>query len=97
MLQFEEFNPKKIAIDNQMEQIMQLKQDESTIDQGFIKIVIKEIKVYKKYQGCNFLWGQEKYELLNELVATATAEHFAATKTSQSVEQINYSKNLSKR
>ena len=55
MLNFEESKPKLIAINDQMERIMRLKQGDTT-NEDYIKNVIKELKVYEKHAG-DFLWG----------------------------------------
>ena len=49
---------------------MKLKQGSETTNEDFIKTVMKEIKVYKKYGG-NFLWGLSKKE---QLVKRITVE-----------------------
>ena len=54
MIIFEEVNPKTLAIDNQIERIMKLKQVEST-NKDLLKQVQKELKVYEKHGG-DFLW-----------------------------------------
>ena len=50
MLNFEEVKPKVLAIDDQMERIMNLKQKDSS-NEDFVKTVAKELKVYEKYDG----------------------------------------------
>ena len=66
VLNFEETKPIDIALDDQMEVIMNLRQGKLT-NEDFVKIVSKEMKVYKKYGG-NYLWGKVhekklKYEI----------------------------------
>ena len=50
MINFEDVKPKTIAIDDQMERIMKLKQGEST-NEDFLKQVQKELRVYEKHGG----------------------------------------------
>ena len=53
---FEETKPKLLAIDDQMERIMKLKQGDAT-NEDYIKMISKELKVYEKHGG-DFLWGK---------------------------------------
>ena len=55
-LNFEETKPKFLAIDDQMERIMKLKQGDAT-NEDYIKMVSKELKVYENHGG-DFLWGK---------------------------------------
>ena len=55
MNNFEEVTPKTLAIDDQMERIMKLKQGEST-NEDLLKQVKKELKVYEKHGG-DIMWG----------------------------------------
>ena len=54
MINFEEVKPKPLAIDDQMERIMKIKQGEFT-NEDFLKQVQKYLKVYEKH-GSDFLW-----------------------------------------
>ena len=56
VLNFEETKPIDIALDDQMEVIINLRQGRLT-NEDFVKIVSKELKVYEKYGG-NYLWGK---------------------------------------
>ena len=56
VLNFEETKPIDIALDDQMEVITNLRQ-EKMMNEDFVKIVSKEMKVYKKYRG-KYLWGK---------------------------------------
>ena len=47
MVNSEGVKPKTLAIDHQMERITRLKQGESIANKGFLKIVMKELKVFK--------------------------------------------------
>eukprot|EP00557_Chaetoceros_sp_GSL56_P002970 CAMPEP_0176488714 /NCGR_PEP_ID=MMETSP0200_2-20121128/6868_1 /TAXON_ID=947934 /ORGANISM="Chaetoceros sp., Strain GSL56" /LENGTH=957 /DNA_ID=CAMNT_0017885739 /DNA_START=340 /DNA_END=3216 /DNA_ORIENTATION=- len=58
MARFEEVKPKLLAIDDQMQRIMNLRQGEAT-NEEFIKTVTKELKVYEKHGG-DFLWGTKQ-------------------------------------
>jgi hypothetical protein len=69
MVNFEEIKPKILAIDDQMERIMKLKQGEST-NEDFLKQAVKELKVHEKHGG-NFLWGNTQETELNVRVADA--------------------------
>ena len=73
MLNFEEVKPKVLAIDDQMERIMNLKQNESS-NEDFVKTVSKELKVYEKHGG-DFLWGLEQIDGLNERLNKAQLEY----------------------
>ena len=55
-LNFEETKPKFLAIDDQMERIMKVKQGDAT-NEDYIKMVSKELKVYENHGG-DFLWGK---------------------------------------
>ena len=76
MINFEEVKPKILAIDDQMERIMRLKQGEST-NEDFLKQVIKELKVYEKHGG-DFLWGNVQDSELVNRVASAKARYGVA-------------------
>jgi len=69
MINFEEVKPKILAIDDQMERIMRLKQGEST-NKDFLKQVVKELKVYEKHGG-DFLWGNTQETELEDRVTNA--------------------------
>ena len=66
MINFEEDKPKILAIDDQMERIMRLKQGDTTND-DFVKMCQKELKIYEKHGG-DFLWGTVQKEALVDLV-----------------------------
>jgi hypothetical protein len=76
MINFEEVKPKILAIDDQMERIMRLKQGEST-NEDFLKQVIKELKVYEKHGG-DFLWGNAQDSELVNRVTSAKARYGVA-------------------
>ena len=69
MINFEGVKPKTLAIDEQMERIMKLKQGQST-NNNFLKQVRKELKVYEKHSS-DFLWGDTQYTELAEQVKNA--------------------------
>ena len=66
MINFEEDKPKTLAIDDQMERIMRLKQGD-TSNEDFLKMCQKELKIYEKHGG-DFLWGTAQKEALVELI-----------------------------
>ena len=74
MVNFEEVKPKILAIDDQMERIMRLKQGESTTNEDFLKTTMKELKIYEKHNGCNFLWGKLQDETLEEKIKHAKSK-----------------------
>ena len=55
MINFEDVKPETLAINDQMECIMKLKQGEST-NKDILKQLQKELKVYEKHGG-DFSWG----------------------------------------
>jgi len=68
ILKFEETKPKLLAIDDQMELVMTMKQGNST-NEDFIKLMTKEVKVYTKHGG-SFLWGKtQQLELVKRKTA----------------------------
>ena len=69
MINFEDVNPKTLAINDRMERIMILKQGESA-NKDFLKQVQKELKVSDKY-GDDFLWGDAQDTELTERVQNA--------------------------
>jgi len=69
MINFEEVKPKILAIDDQMERIMRLKQGEST-NEDFLKQVVKELKMYEKHGG-DFLWGNTQDTEVDKCVTNA--------------------------
>ena len=69
MINFEYVKPKTLAIDEQMDCIMKLKQGEPT-NTDFLKQVQKDLKVYKKHGG-DFLWGDAQDTELAERVQNA--------------------------
>ncbi len=56
MINFEETKPKTQSLDDQMERIMSLRQGQES-NAEFIKLIVKELKVYEKHGG-DFLWGK---------------------------------------
>ena len=66
VINFEEVKPKLLAINDQMERIMKLKQGEST-NEDFLKQVQKDLKVDEK-NGGDFLWGYAQDLFLLSLV-----------------------------
>ena len=73
VLNFEETKPKLLAVDNQMERIMSIKQGDST-NEDYIKTMSKEIKVYEKHRG-DFLWGRHQELQHKEVLAKAIIVH----------------------
>jgi hypothetical protein len=73
MINFEEVKPKILAIDDQMERIMRLKQGEST-NEDFLKQMVKELKVYEKHGG-DFLWGTTQDTELVDRVTSAKVRY----------------------
>ena len=69
MINFEEVKPKTLAINDQIERIVKLKQGEST-NKDFLKQVQKELKVYEKHGG-DFLWVDAQDTELAERVKNA--------------------------
>ena len=55
MVNFEEVKPKILAINDQMERIMQLKQGESTTDEYFLRTVMKELKSTRNITDAIFM------------------------------------------
>ena len=56
ILNFDESKPKLLAIDDQLELVITLRQGSST-NEDFINLMTKEAKVYSKHGG-SFLWGE---------------------------------------
>ena len=69
MINFEDVKAKMLAIDDQMEIIMKLKQGEST-NKDFLKQVQKELKLYEKHGG-DFLWRDAQDTAIAERVQNA--------------------------
>ena len=76
MIIFKDVKPKTLAIDEQMERIMKLKQGQST-NKDFLKQVQKELKVYEKH-GSDFLWGDTQDTELAEQVKNAKVMYIVA-------------------
>ena len=68
--------PHTLAIDDQMERIMKLKQGKYT-NEDFLKQLQKELKVYKKHGG-DFLWGCSQDTELVERVQNEKIMYAAA-------------------
>lgn len=66
MVRFEEVKPKLLAIDDQMHRIMNLRQGDST-NEDFVKLLVKELKVYEKHGG-DFLWGDTQKNELKQVI-----------------------------
>ena len=79
MINFEDTKPKILAIDDQMERIMKMKQGDSS-NEDFIKLVQKEIKVYEKHGG-DFLWGTTQKEAMKLEMEAAETAHMIANKS----------------
>ena len=79
MLNFEEVKPKVLAIDDQMERIMNLKQKDSS-NEDFVKTVSKELKVYEKHGG-DFLWGLTQVDALNDRLDESKDEYRRANRS----------------
>ena len=62
MVNFEDVKPKVLAMDDQLERIMKLRQG-STSNEDFIKLIQKELKLFEKHGG-SFLWGKTQEEQL---------------------------------
>jgi hypothetical protein len=71
MVRFEEVKPKVLAVDDQMQHIMNMRQGDAT-NEEFVKLLMKEMKVYEKHGG-DFLWGEkQKNDLEKGLVEAKT-------------------------
>jgi hypothetical protein len=79
MVRFEEVKPKLLAIDDQMQRIMNLRQGDST-NEEFVKLLVKELKVYEKHGG-DFLWGEKQEEDLEKALSTLEASSVEKTGT----------------
>ena len=73
VLNFEETKPIYLALDDQMEVIMNLKQGKMT-NEDFVKLVTKELKVYEKYGG-RYLWGKFHDKKLKTELTKAKEEY----------------------
>jgi hypothetical protein len=69
MVRFEKVNPKLLTVDNnqRMHRIMNLKQGEAT-NEDFVKLVVKELKVYEKHGGIFVCGGGQKSDLKTRIV-----------------------------
>jgi hypothetical protein len=74
MVHFEEVKPKLLAVDDQMQRIMNLHQGDST-NEDFIKLLTKELKVYEKHGG-EFLWGDKQQQDLKEKLDNILGKYF---------------------
>ena len=74
MVNFEDAKPNEIAMEEQMERILKLKQSENVPNEDFIKLVQKEIKVYEKHGG-RFMWGDRQDEELNKALKKELEEY----------------------
>ena len=74
MVNFEEVKPKILAIDDQMERIMRMKQGDQN-NEDFVKSVIKELKVYEKHGGGDFLWGNSQEKKLKNKIEKVKSEY----------------------
>ena len=70
VLNFEDTKPKLLAIDDQMERLMHINQKD-TSNEDFIKVMIKETKVFEKHGG-DFLWGKHQDTRLKQMLAETT-------------------------
>lgn len=60
MLNYEQIKHPIMARDDQMERIMRMRQREGESNKDFVKQMMREVKVYKKYGGKSFLWSEEQ-------------------------------------
>ena len=61
MTDFEKIKSPLLAVDDQMERIMSLKQKPNDTNKDFVKMVLREIKIFKRHNG-NFMWGKNQDE-----------------------------------
>ena len=80
MVNFEKVKPNELAIDDQMERIMNLKQSESAKNDDFINLVQKEVKVLEKHGG-KFLWGTHHEEESKQKLDKIKDEHKIKSKS----------------
>lgn len=85
MVRFEEVKPKVLAIDDQMQRIMNLKQGDAT-NEDFVKLLIKELKVYEKHGG-DFLWGEAQKIRMEKDLADVMEKYKAEYKDDMPDEQ----------
>ena len=64
ILNFEDITPKILALDDQLERIIKLRQG-SQDNEDYLKQVKKEIKIYEKHGG-SFLWGKYQQDTLEK-------------------------------
>ena len=95
ILNFEETKPKLLAIDDQMENIMKLKQGNAT-NEDFIKTVTKELRVYEKHGG-DFLWGKPQEREMVSRLQTATVEFEKNKESSIDTNEKNELKTIAKK
>ena len=75
MLKFEKVKNKTVAVGDQMEQILRMRQRENQTNNEFQKAFTREIKVWKKHSGAEFLWGTKEDDMLNEKIEEIKAEY----------------------
>jgi hypothetical protein len=86
MVRFEEVKPKLLAVDDQMQRIMNMRQGTDSTNEEFVKLLIKELKVYEKHGG-DFLWGEKQESDLDEVLKRKMADHKTVSGTDMTDEE----------
>ena len=73
MSKFKKIKHPVLALDDQMERIMNLRQKATTSNEDFLKQLNREIKIYEKYGG-KFLWSVEQKKKLKEFDENSDAD-----------------------
>ena len=85
IVNFEEVKPNTLAIDDQMERIMKMKQGDMS-NEDFLKLLSKELKVYEKHGG-DFLWTKTKQKQFEAHMVRAELEQYQKSGTQMSTQE----------
>ena len=92
ILNFEDITPKVLALDDQLERIIKLRQG-SQDNEDFLKLVKKEIKIYEKHGG-RFLWGKTQEDSLDASLKKLQDEKIATDGVAYTVDEMSELKKI---
>ena len=70
MVKFQRFKPTILAIDNQMEKVMTMRQKPADTKDDFMKAIVNQVKVFKKHSG-GFMWGKTQHKSFEKEIVNA--------------------------
>ena len=95
IVKFEKVKPNTLSLDDQLERIMTMRQNDSTSNEDFIKMIKKEVDIFEKHGG-TFLWTENEEKKLTRQLEDEVKRKVDAGEQVNETEKENEKKRLKK-